>query len=402
MNWLLIAIRNILRDGTRVLSTLLIIATGLTALLLGSGFMLSTYDSLQEIGMRTEGHLIIVDDNPFPLHGGSHQQLTLDNWQTIQASLWNDERVLRVLPRAHFEGLIINGNNSAVFFGRGVDPQEEFRVHGPFLRTTGVLDPWIAASENQDVVLGVQLARTLNAATGDLLILKVAGSDGKFNQTTVKLAGTYQNGTPEVDDHTLMVSLTTAAQLLGTNNISQLSIYLNQSQNAPALQASLQKSLNNVSVQTWQQRAELYHKVKSLYDRIFGVMGLIILVIVFLAITNTVSLAIYQRREEIATLSALGTRPLRIYANFILEAFLIGLTATILGMLLAYGTSYAINLSELMMPAPPGKTEGYPIFIYTSWPHYLLTSLVLIAVVVGASLLATYNTTKINIATALA
>ncbi|VAW87993.1 hypothetical protein MNBD_GAMMA17-1196 [hydrothermal vent metagenome] len=402
MNGLLIAIRNILRDGTRVLSTLLIIATGLTALLLGSGFMLSTYDSLQEIGIRSEGHLIIIDDNPTPLHGGSHQQLTLDNWQTIQTSLWNDERVLRVLPRAHFEGLIVNGNNSAVFFGRGVDPQEEFRVHGPFLRTTGVLDPWIDASENQDVVLGVQLARTLNAATGDLLTLKIVGSNGKINQTTVYLAGTYQNGTPEIDDHTLMVSLTTAAQLLGTNNISQLSIYLNQSKNAPALQASLQKSLNNVNVQTWQQRAELYHKVKSLYDRIFGVMGLIILVVVFLAITNTVSLATYQRREEIATLSALGTRPIRIYANFILEALLIGITATILGMLLAYTASQAINLSELMMPAPPGKTEGYPIFIYISLPHYLLTSLVLIAVVVGASLLATYNTIKINIATTLA
>ncbi len=402
MNWLLIAIRNILRGGTRVISTLLIIATGLTALLLGSGFMLSTYDSLQELGMRTEGHLIIIDDNPIPLHGGSHQQLTLDSWQAIQTSLLNDERVLRILPRAHFEGLIVNGNNSAVFFGSGVDPQEEFRVHGPFLRTTGVLDPWIGASENQDVVLGVQLARTLNATTGDLLTLKIVDSNGKANQTTVNLVGTYQNGTPEIDDHTLMVSLATAAQLLGTNNISQLSIYLNQSQTAPALQALLQKNLNNVSVQTWQQRAELYHKVKALYDRIFSVMGMIILVVVFLAITNIVSLATYQRREEIATLNALGTRPLRIYTNFILEAFLIGITAAILGMLLTYTTSQAINLSELMMPAPPGKTEGYPIFIYTSWPHYLLTSLVLIAVVISASLLATYNTIKINIATALA
>jgi len=401
MNWPLIAIRNIIRDGTRVFSTLLIIATGLTALLLGSGFMLSTYDALKEIGMRTEGHVVIIDDNPEPLLGGSHQQLTLNNWQPMQASLWDDERVLRVLPRAHFEGIISKGSNSAVFFGSGVDPQEEFRVHGPFLRTNGLLDPWIAASETQDVVLGVQLARTLNAATGNLLTLKIAGNDGQINQAPVRLAGTYQSGTPETDNHTLMVSLTTAAQLLGTDNISQLSIYLNQSQDAPIIQASLQKSLKNVTVQTWQQRAELYHKVKSLYDRIFGVIGLIILVVVFLAITNTISLSIYQRRKEIATLNALGTKPARIYANFILEAFLIGITASMLGMLLAYTASHAINLSELMMPAPPGKTEGYPIFIYISWPHYLLTSLTLITIVVSASLLAAYSTAKINIAAAL-
>ena len=401
MNWPLIALRNILHDGTRVISTVLIIAVGLTALLLGSGFMLSTYDSLQEIGMRTEGHVIITDDNPEPLLGGTHQQLTLSNWQAVQASLLSDDRVLRVLPRAHFEGLISRANRSAVFFGSGVDPQEEFRVHGPFLRTTGTLDPWLAKTDIADVLLGVELARTLNAKTGDLLEIQTSNHAGKINHASVRLAGVYQNGTPEIDDHTLLVSLNTAAKLLETDNISQLSIYLNQHQDSSIMQAELQNRLNNATVQTWQQRAELYNKVKSLYDRIFGVMGIIILTVVFLAITNTISLAIYQRREEIATLSALGTKPTSIYANFILEACLIGTAACMLGMLIAFTTSHLINFSELMMPAPPGKTEGYPIFIYISWPHYLITSLILITIVASASLLASFNAAKINIANAL-
>lgn len=401
MNWPLIALRNILRNGTRVISTLLIIAVGLAALLVGSGFMLSTYDSLQEIAMRTEGHVIVIDGNPNPVFGGSHQQLSLSNWQTIRESLWDDDRVLRVLPRARFEGLISKGSNSAAFFGSGVDPKEEFRVHGPFLRTTGILDPWLTPQETPDVMLGAQLARTLDAATGDLLTLRTDRSNGKSIEVEVRLAGLYQNGTPEIDNHTLMVNLTTTAMLSGSDNISQLSIYLNQPEDNSALQNSLQTSLDGITVQTWQQRAELYHKVKSLYDRIFGVMGIIILLVVFLAISNTISLAIYQRRDEIATLSALGTRPSRIYANFLLEAGLIGIAATTLGMLLAYATSNMINLAQVMMPAPPGKTEGYPIVIYISWPHYLMTSLVLIIIVTFASLLATYNATRINIAKSL-
>ena len=384
-----------------MISTLLIIAVGLTALLLGNGFMLSTYDALQEIGMRTEGHLIIIDDDPAPAHGGSHQQLTLSNWQAIRNSLWEDGRVQRVLPRAHFEGLISKGNKSAVFFGSGVDPQEEFRVHGPFLRTTGTLDPWLAETDTPDVMLGDQLARTLEAATGERLTIQVRAPDGSINQTEVRLAGTFQNGTPRIDDHTLMVNLTTAENLLDTDNISQLAIYLNRDQETVAMKAALQVQFDNVTVQTWQQRAELYQKVKSLYDLIFGVMGTIILVVVFLAISNTISLAIYQRREEIATLSALGTSALRISTNFILEACMIGIAATILGMLIAFTISHAINLSELIMPAPPGKTEGYPIFIYISWPHYLLTSLVLITVVTSASFLTAYNAGKTNIASAL-
>ncbi len=401
MNWPLIALRNILRDGTRVISTLLIIATGLTALLVGSGFMLSTYDSLQEITMRTEGHLIVIDDTPEPLLGGSHQQLSLSNWQTIRESLWDDDRVLRILPRARFEGVVSKGNRSAVFFGRGVDPKEEFRVHGPFLRTTGTLDPWLTSSQRAEVMLGAQLARTLDATSGDLLTLRTVRSNGESAEAVVRLAGLYQNGTPAIDNHTLMVALSTSSALMGSDNISQLSIYLDKKEESAALQRSLQETIDGVIVQSWQQRATLYHKVKSLYDRIFGVMAIIILTVVFLAITNIISLAIYQRRSEIATLSALGTRPPQIYANFILEALIISIAAAILGMLLAYAISHAINLAEIMMPAPPGKTEGYPIFIYISWPLYLVTSLVLVVVVILASLLSTCRAAKINIARAI-
>ncbi len=397
MSWLRIALRNVLHDGTRVISTLLIIAVGLTALLVGSGFMLSTYDALQEIAMRSEGHVSIIDDTPDPALGGAHQQLTLSHWQTLQADLWEDERVVRVLPRARFEGMISKGDESAVFFGSGVDPKEEFRVHGPFLRTDGILNPWLTPQETPDVMLGTQLARTLGATTGDLLILHTQNRHAENSEITVQLAGLYHTGTPDIDNHSLMTNLTTVATLLDTDNISQLSIYLQRREASTAVQTFLQNRLDGVTVQTWYQRAELYHKVKALYDRIFGVMGLIILIVVFLAVSNTIALAIHQRREEIATLSALGSSPSRIYANFILEACLIGLAATTIGMLLAYAISNAINLSELMMPAPPGKTEGYPIFIYISWPHYFITSVTLIITVVFASFIATRNATRVSI-----
>lgn len=401
MNSLLIAIRNIRRDGTRLISTVLVIAVGLAALLIGSGFMLSTYDALQEIAMRAEGHVIVLDDDPAPTLGGAHQQLTLANWKIIQDDLWQDSRVLRVLPRARFEGLVSNSDNSAAFFGTGVDPKEEFRVHGPFLRTTDVLDPWLTDQDTPDLLLGSVLAQTLTAKTGDLLTLQTRRSDGQASEIVVRLAGSYHTGTPEIDNHTLMVSTDTVSTLLGSSQISQLSIYLEQPEDSMAIKQLLQSQYEGIIVQSWDQRAELYDKVKAQYDRIFGVMGGIILIVVFISISNTIALAIYQRREEIATLGALGTQPTRIYANFILEACLIGIIATSLGMLFAYTITNAINLAELMMPAPPGKTEGYAIYVYISWPHYLLTSLVLITIVVLASFVASYNNARVNIADSL-
>ena len=400
MNWPLIALRNITRNKTRVLSTVLIVAVGLAALLLGLGFMLATYDALQEIAKRVEGHVVITNDQPLP-KTGSHQRLTLTNWQDIADELWDDERIVRVLPRARFEGVISYQQNSTVFSGTGVDAKDEFKVYGPFLKTDGALDPWLSSGDLPEVMLGSSLAKTLHVERDDVLTLHVLDRGQAFQAIKVRMAGSYHSGATEIDDRTLMVSLDTVQQLFATESISQLAIYLDDAQQAADLKKTLLTQLNGVSIQTWQQRAELYDKVKAQYDRIFSVMGVIIVVVVFLAISNTIALAIHQRREEIATLKALGTLPVRLYANFLLEALIIGVIATGVGMLLAYLCANAINISQFMMPAPPGRSEGYPIFVYVSWPHYFNTSLILIGVTAVASMSAAYRASKVQISKVL-
>lgn len=400
MNSLMIALRNIRREATRVLSTILIMAVALAGLLIGNGFMLATYDALQEIAMRAEGHVIVLATEK-AMPGGSYQQLTLADWQTVEEMAWENNAVLHVLPRARIEGMIRHAKRSAAFFGTGIDPAEEFKVHGPFLRTEGTLDPWLQQGAMAEVMLGRGLAEILAAEVGDILTLTAWGNDGKSREIAVRMAGFYQTGTPAVDDHTLMLARDSVVKLMATERISQLSIYLEDPRAAESMRQYLQARLPALDVQVWTQRAELYEKVKSQYDRIFGVMGLIIVVVVFLAITNTIALAIFQRRAEIATLAALGATPWRVYRQFILEACLVGILASLLGMLLAYLLTQAINAAAFMMPAPPGKSEGYPIYIYVSGLSYIVTSAVLTVVAMLAAWLASYRNGRVNIASAL-
>ncbi len=400
MNPFIIAVRNIRRDATRVMSTVLIIAVGLAGLLISHGFMLASYDSLQEIAMRIEGHVIVLaGEETAP--GGSHQQLTLDGWREIADRVWEDESVLHVLPRARIEGVLRHGGLSAAVFGTGVDPADEFKVHGPFLRTEGTLDPWLAEGDVAEVMLGRGLARILAARTGDVLHLVSWQEDGRQMEIPLRLAGLFHTGSPAVDDHSLFLAQDSVVRLLGSDRISQLSIYLDDPQAAEPMRQRLQASLPDLRVQVWSERAELYDKVRSQYDRIFAVMGVIILVMVFLAIANTIALSIFQRRAEIATLAALGTTPWRVYRLFVIEACLVGLLACVAGMLLAYLLSQVINAADLMMPAPPGRSEGYPIYIYVSWPHYFLASTVLTSIAMIAAMMASYRNGRINIARAL-
>lgn len=401
MNMALIALRSLRRDAGRNARTALIIAVGLAALLLGEGFMLSTYDALKEIAMRGQGHVTVTAAALLP-PGGVRRQLTLDGWRALRDELLEDEGVLRVLPRARFEGLVSRGEISAVFSGTGVDPAEEFKVHGPFLRTTAVLDPWSAPDAPPEVLLGDGLARLLGAESGDSLVLQAPGKGTQPRRLTVRLAGLYHTGTPAVDDHTLMTTLDTTATLLGTDRVSRLSVYLQDPARAADFARRFQARHGELRARTWVQMDELYPKVKAQYDRIFGVMGAIILALVFIAVANTIALATHQRRGEIATLAALGTPRRRIHARIVLEACLLGVLATILGMALAWTIAHAVNAATLMMPAPPGKSEGYPIYIYVSWPHYLATAALLTLLAALAAWLAARRNARMDIAATLA
>lgn len=403
MSWLSIALRNLLRNSRSVASTMLVLIVGLTALLIGGGFMFYTYDSLQEIAIRSEGHVILSDQNARERDNDSQRSLTLNTWQSIADQLLSMPGVLRILPRIYIEGLISHGDHSAAFFGTGVDPREEFRVHGPFLRIThgDVLNSRMPADELPEVMLGENLAHALHAQIGDVLRLRTLRLADELATIDARLVGTYRTGTEEQDKHSVMIHLDAARPLLASDNVSQLSVYLNQRQETESISQLIQRTYPALLVQTWHQRADLHDKVKALYDRIFGIMGAIIVIVVFLAITNTIGLALYQRRREIATLGALGTRPAQIYHMIVLEACLMAIIATMLGMLLAYATSSAINAMEVTMPSPPGKNEGYPLYIYASLYQYLSTSAALVAVTATASLLAAFRHARINIAEAM-
>lgn len=403
MNWSGIAVHNLMRNCKSVVSTVTILVIGVVALITGSGFMLYTYDSLQEVAIRTDGHIVLLDRDNRGQYENVDSPLTFSTWQSLVEEIVEIPGVARVLPRAQFEGLINNGDRSAAFFGTAVNPDEEFRVHGPFLRTTSgdILARTMTAEAIPDVILGQGLAQTLNGEVGDVLKLWSLRTNNEFAQVTARFVGTYRTGTQNKDEHSLMISLDAARPLLASDNINQLSIYLDQRQDMERVSQSLRSKFPDMVIETWQQRAELHDKVKALYDRLFGLMGAIIISVVFLAIVNTIDLAIFQRRGEIAILSALGTRTAEIYRMIVLEACLIGLVAVTLGMLLAYVATSAINAMEVTMPAPPGKNEGYPLFIYTSVYQYLGISAALVAVTTAASLVVAFQRGKVNVADAM-
>jgi putative ABC transport system permease protein len=124
-------------------------------------------------------------------------------------------------------------------------------------------------------------------------------------------------------------------------------------------------------VRTWGDLAVFYQAVRALYNRIFGILGLIMVVIVAFAMSNTLGMAVVERTREIGTLRAIGTQPGEVVRNFVLEGVAIGAAGATIGMLLAGLTTVALLFAGIDMPPPPGRSVGYPLLLSFSAPLYL-------------------------------
>jgi putative ABC transport system permease protein len=198
-----------------------------------------------------------------------------------------------------------------------------------------------------------------------------------------------------------MVNVGTAQRLLLTDRISTLSVYLHETEDTEAVRAELSQTLPGTALQTWGDQAFYYIAVRGLYNRIFGLLGMVIVVMVLFAVSNTLAMAVVERTREIGTLRALGTLPAQIVRIFALEGLVLGSTGVLLGMLAAAAVSIFFMFAGFQMPPPPGRSVGYPLLVNISAPLYAITAAAIVALAVMAAWLVSRRAAARNVVEAL-
>ena len=399
--WLKFAIQNTLRNRRRSLVTVSIAALGTAAILLAGGFALSTYQALAQAAARSSGHLILgtpaqfTQDEDMPLQHG------LDNVAQLRTQLLADPAVRQVLPKIAFNGLISNGDKSTIMMATGVEPDSEFGVKGPFLTMTAgqVL---ASGSTDAEVMLGAGLARSLKATPGSSLTLLTSTTEGAMNAMDVRVKGIFSTGVPDIDKRLVYTDIVTAQKLLVTQRVSSLGIFLDRMESTEPVQQRLAAQFPQLTVQTWMDQAFFYQSVRDLYNRIFGALGFIIGVIVVFVVTNAMAMAIIERTREIGTLRALGSLPGQLLRTLALEGMVLGGVGAVTGAALSLGLSLMLYVVPVNMPAPPGRSEGYPLTIAIDPTMYIATLATMVLLTMLASSWVARKTVNMAVVDALA
>lgn len=399
-----LAFKNVFRNLRRTTITGLVMVFGSVALILAGGFMNYTFWGLSESAIRGQyGHLQIFNPEYFEQEEDTPLQYGIHNADSLIQLIEPLEEVRFAMPRIQFMGLISNGDKSVAFFARAVIPEKEQKLVGfsQSMEEGHHLGEDVFAEDEDEVILASGIAKSLKTNIGDYLTIMTTTTSGALNAIDVKVVGVFSTGIPEMDARFLMVKLSTANNLLRTNRASNIVVVLNETESTDLTADQLSTILPDTKIKKWYNLASFYRAVVRLYNAIFGFLGAIIFIVVLLASSNTMMMSIFERTTEIGTMMAVGTSGKRILSNFILEGFVIGLLAAILGTLAGLFFSYLINHAGIMMPPPPGSTSGYPLNVHYSLGIYIGTFVFILVTSTLSSFVPSLKASRMKIVDAL-
>ncbi len=329
-----LALRNVFRQKLRTAMTLAAIVLGVIGLILSGGFVQDVYYQLGEALIHSQSGHLQVSRAGFQAHGTrSPEKFLIDRPESVTQLLLKLPQVDDVMARINFSGLISNGRSDWPIIGEGVEPDKESAL-GTQVRF--VEGRQLAKNDQYGIIVGEGIAHSLKLRKGDRVTVLLNTAEGALNSLEFEIVGTFQSFSKDYDARAVRIPLIAAHELLGTKGVNSLVVSLKRTQDTQAVAEALAHQLDSkqFEVKTWQQLNDFYENTVALYDRQFGVLQFIILVMVLLSVANSVNMGVLERVGEFGTMMALGNSSGAVMRLVVTENVLLGLIGATLGLVL--------------------------------------------------------------------
>lgn len=368
-----LALRNVFRHRLRAGMTLAAVVFGVIGLVLSGGFVEDVYYKLGEALIHSQsGHLQISRAGFHAQGARSPEKFLIEHADEVKQVVRTQPKVAEAMARISFSGLLNNSRNDWAVVGEGVEPDKEAEL-GSFVSITAGRQ--LADADAYGVVVGLGVAQALKLKPGDDVTLLANALEGAQNTVELKVIGVFQSFSKDYDARAVKIALHAAQELLGTQGVNAVVVSLKETADTGRVAALLtdQMRAKGFEVKTWVELNDFYEKTVQLYQRQFGFLLVIILIMVVLGVANSVYMSVFERIGEFGTMMSLGNRRGQIFRLIVTESVLLGLIGGALGVVLGVLLALAISAVGIPMPPPPNANLGYRAEIQIV-PTALLTS----------------------------
>lgn len=399
---LLFALRNVFRQRARAVANLLAIGLGVAGLIVVGGFVQDIFVQLGEAIIHGQTGHVQVTKQGFQKGGlRSPDKYLIEAPEKLRSQLIGIPGTSAVLSRINFTGTLNNGKRDLGVIGEGIEADLESALTGIYVRY--ISGRALSDKDKFGMVVGQGVAKSLNLQPGDRIALVVSLSEGAVNTLDFEVLGIFQTFSKDFDARAVRITLPAARELMATEAVHKLVMVLDQTSASSAVADAAKMKLagGGAEVTLWHDLSDFYSKTIDLYDRQFGVLRLIILMMVLLSVANTINMTLFERTREFGTVMAIGSRPSSIFSQIMMEGALVGACGALLGMALGVLAAWGISAIGIPMPPPPNANLGYTAYIRVDLQSVLLAGTIGWLATILASILPAHRASKLSIVDAL-
>ncbi len=256
------------------------------------------------------------------------------DFAALMERIAEDERTVGVAPRVFAAGLVSSGEATTAGQLMGIDPARETDVTR-FLE--GLTEGRLPEPGRNEMAIGSEMARQLESGLGDELVVVAPGADGSMGNDLFTVSGIYTTGLVELDATNAVLPLTDlqALVMLDPGRIHEIVVATSDPFVADEMTAGVAASLGaddlGMEVVSWAELNPTILEFSALMDSFYWIIYAFVFGIAIFGVANTMLMATYERRREIAVMLAMGAVPGAIVKSILYEAAAMGLLSLVIG-----------------------------------------------------------------------
>jgi putative ABC transport system permease protein len=387
VNWISLALRNLLRNSRRSITTIAAVALGYSATNIFAGFAGYMFTSIRDahIFEQINGHVQIWKKDARD-YGGSDPAkylISAEEFQSIREFAGGDDRVELAAGMLEVKGNLDFDGNPGFFFGQSMVPSEKDTI---FSRSTALKSADGSGTVGKDITdetpFGISvapgMAENLGLEVGSDVILMAPSINGQMNALDAQVFQIADVASEALNNRYVYLPLELAQTLYETDGVSCVRLLLSNGNDTDAVVASMREQFPEAEweVIPWYEVSRLYLRTKRMFDIIFGLVFAIIAIIVIMSVLNTIGMAVVERTREIGTLRAIGLKRPGVIRLFGIESALLGVIGAFTGLVVTLG--FSLFIGALRPTWEPPVTAREIVWEIKILPEYLLLTFVLL------------------------
>jgi len=363
------------------------IALGVAALIIVLSVMNGFQKEVQGRMLSVIAHVEVFDP----------QGAALADWQATAASARRNPEVIGAAPFIAAQALIGRGDEMRGAIVRGISPNDEATVTDLAAQLRDTTLARLVAGE-WNIVLGVELARSLAVQRGDKVTIVAPGGQvtpagvvPRLKQFTV--FGTFDAGHYEYDSGLVWIHVDDAAKLFRVEGPTGVQLRLKDLNRAREVAAQLEQSLGSgLVVRDWTRTNRNWFAAVQVEKRLMFIILTLIVAVAAFNLVSTLVMTVTDKRADIAILRTLGASPRSVMSIFIVQGALAGIIGTLsgvaLGLVVAFNVDVIVPFIERLlhvsflpssvylisrMPSDPQSADIVPIVVISLVLSFLAT-----------------------------